>query len=839
MVELLVIDASGNMNTCMTTVQIQQKVLPVLTCPADVVLDCEAATTPQALNSFATFTSGCPVYFVDHTDVVTQGKCGERTIRRTWNVKENGSNRIVVSCVQTISVRNLTPFNLSSVVFPENKTLINQCNSAKDFSPNNPVSGGYPKWTTVGCAEVAASYHDQVFEDVDDACFKIIRHWTVLDWCTFDLNLPATVRNHQQIIKVIDTERPTAKCAPVTVDVNAGCSGLVTITGDADDLCTPAAQMKYQYSLNGGAFVNGRLFSQNLAVGNHQLTWIVEDKCDNKDTCIQAITVRDVKKPTPYCITEIATVLMPNTLKVELWAKDYNHGATDNCTGVLRFTFGPNPPLNFNSRHFYKNLNGVSQAATEAEYLAGLAELWNPSENSSALTFDCEDLGLKELDIYVWDQAGNNDFCSVRVKIQDNSGKCGQSKSIIAQGTVSSVAGTAMDDIETYLIDALSSESAAVKTNVEGKYVHDQMYDNVPYVLFPEKIGDYLNGVTTLDIVLIQRHILGMEPLKDMRLLLAADVNNDGRVTASDLSEIRKLILGVTNTFPKGVSWKFVSPQAQQSNPWMWPEKVSFDAANNTTFTYNFTGIKLGDVNMSAKASPADNKTETRATAQQIYITDMTLVALTDNRVSVRVEDNQNVKGLQLSLEMPAYASVINFVPGLIDIKPSHYIQYVSNGKNIINISWDNAQGIELPKDGILFDMVIASDQNVNLGDVLSMNKEGIDAEFTDADIDVYPIELRFAQSAKSSEKLIVYQNTPNPFTDNTLVRYYIFDDEKVDIKITDTDGKVIYYTQLESKAGNNEIILNRNSLMSKSGILLLTLSTSKESKTIKMLVTE
>lgn len=839
MIELLVIDASGNMNTCMTTVQIQQKVLPILTCPADVVLDCEASTTPQALNSFATFTSGCPVYFVDHTDAVTEGKCGERTIRRTWNVKENGTNRIVVSCVQTISVRNLTPFNLSSVVFPENKTLINQCNDAKDFSPNNPVSGGYPKWTTIGCAEVAASYYDQVFEDVDDACFKIIRHWTVLDWCTFDLNLPATVRNHQQIIKVIDTERPTAKCAPVTVDVNAGCSGLVTITGDADDLCTPANQMKYQYSLNGGAFVDGRLFSQNLSVGNHQLRWIVEDKCDNKDTCIQTITVRDVKKPTPYCITEIATVLMPNTLKVELWAKDYDHGATDNCTGALRFTFGPNRPVDFSIRHYYKNVNGVSVIATEAEYLAGNAELWVPTENSSAFTFDCDDLGLKELNIYVWDLAGNNDFCTVRVKIQDNSFKCGQSRSIIAQGNITSVAGTPMNDVETHLIDALSNESKVVKSNDTGAYMHDQMLDNVPYILFPEKTGEFLNGVTTLDIVLIQRHILGIEPLKDMRLLIAADVNSDGKVTASDLSEIRKLILGVSNAFPKSISWKFVSPQTNQTNPWMWPEKVSFDAVKNTTFTNNFVGIKLGDVNMNAKTSANDLKIENRTQAQQILMTDLTLLANKDNRVSVKAGDIQAITGLQISLEMPSYANVISFIPGLIDIKTANYRQYSSNGKNIINISWDNANGIELAKDGILFDMVMAVDQNVKLSETLTLGQHTMESEITDRDILSYPVELRFVQGTKSEEKLIVYQNTPNPFTDNTLVRYYIYDDEKVDIKITDTDGKVIYYSQLEGKAGNNEISLNRNTLMDKNGILLLTLSTSKESKTIKMLITE
>lgn len=124
---------------------------------------------------------------------------------------------------------------------------------------------------------------------------------------------------------------------------------------------------------------------------------------------------------------------MTTDLKVNIWAKDYNQGATDNCSGILRFTFGANKPLNFANRHYYKNVNGISAIATEAEYLAGNAELWDPMENSSSLSFDCSDLGLKDLNIYVWDLAGNNDYCSVRVKLQDNSGNCQLTSGIVAE----------------------------------------------------------------------------------------------------------------------------------------------------------------------------------------------------------------------------------------------------------------------------------------------------------------------------------------------------------------------------------------------------------------------
>ncbi|MBK9581522.1 MAG: hypothetical protein IPO48_06350 [Saprospiraceae bacterium] len=227
--ELLVIDAAGNKNVCMTNIEIQQKVLPVLTIPADRTVDCEVGTTPQQLNETGSFTSSCNLYYLDFSDNLTEGDCGNKTIQRTWQVKENGTNKIVVSRVQTIRVSNLTPFDLNSVVFPGHQTLVNKCQNAKDFGPGNPATGGYPTWVNTGCSQIAVSYQDQVFEDVDDACFKIIRHWVVLDWCTFNANIPSTTKTYQQVIKVIDTEKPTIQCPVIIEEITTNtCSKLVS-----------------------------------------------------------------------------------------------------------------------------------------------------------------------------------------------------------------------------------------------------------------------------------------------------------------------------------------------------------------------------------------------------------------------------------------------------------------------------------------------------------------------------------------------------------------------------------------------------------------------------------
>lgn len=61
-----------------------------------------------------------------------------------------------------------------------------------------------------------------------------------------------------------------------------------------------------------------------------------------------------------------------------------------------------------------------------------------------------------------------------------------------------------------------------------------------------------LNGVSTLDIVLMMRHILGIQPFENSLQLILGDVNCDGVISAIDLVMTRTVILGVANNFQRG-----------------------------------------------------------------------------------------------------------------------------------------------------------------------------------------------------------------------------------------------------------------------------------------------
>lgn len=69
---------------------------------------------------------------------------------------------------------------------------------------------------------------------------------------------------------------------------------------------------------------------------------------------------------------------------------------------------------------------------------------------------------------------------------------------------------------------------------------------------------DPLNGVTTVDLLQISSHILGIQSFESPFQLIAADANNSGSVTTFDIVEIRKLILGVYDLLPNNNSWRYI-----------------------------------------------------------------------------------------------------------------------------------------------------------------------------------------------------------------------------------------------------------------------------------------
>lgn len=130
---------------------------------------------------------------------------------------------------------------------------------------------------------------------------------------------------------------------------------------------------------------------------------------------------------------------------------------------------------------------------------------------------------------------------------------------------------------------------ATLQYNGDGVYQINNMPDSPGhYNIRIRTGGNILNGVTTADISLIQRHLLGNGNLANVYKLIAADVNCDGRVSVKDIVDIRRAILGKINKFACDTNFTF------------YPDSLDFEWTGVPLDLGVFIAIKLGDVNGSA-----------------------------------------------------------------------------------------------------------------------------------------------------------------------------------------------------------------------------------------------
>lgn len=138
-----------------------------------------------------------------------------------------------------------------------------------------------------------------------------------------------------------------------------------------------------------------------------------------------------------------------------------------------------------------------------------------------------------------------------------------------------------------------------------GDYLFEDLLEGSDYNLAFSKNSGVSNGVSTFDIVLIQKHILGITPLTDPYLLIASDINDSGSVSTLDIVFMQKVILGLDNTFPNNESWRFIPADFVFDNPLdpfssNFPEGFGYINLNSDMIDQDLIAIKVGDINGNA-----------------------------------------------------------------------------------------------------------------------------------------------------------------------------------------------------------------------------------------------
>ncbi len=806
MVQFRVTDEAGNSNTCMVNVQVQDKAKPIITCPNNITIDCEDPRDIASTGGFATATDNCPGVDVKMTsETVNINQCMTGTIRRSFEAKDKSGQ--TATCSYTVTVINKTPFTGQDIFWSSSvrDVTLNECSTVDA----NPDKTGRPTWRNDDCSLVASTYEDEIFNIVDSVCLKILRKWTVIDWCTYNENTGYGKYSYVQAIKLFNTVDPEiTSCSNKTVCANGpGCGGDIELIIPATDDCTPTESLKFIYAidLNNDGTIDRPGGTNNLSgyfdVGKHKVTIEVEDGCGNSDKCEFILTVKDCKKPTPYCFTEITTVVMPSTEMIDIWASDFDNGSFDNCPGDLKFSFSSNV-------------------------------------NNTQAFFNCDNLGTNSLQMWVTDAAGNQDFCSVKVDIQANPGVC--EGTLRASGKVTTFFNKDMPNVGVTLSNITTNESKVLETNDVGEYGFYGINNDADYTLSAQKDIDPMNGVSTLDMVLIQRHILGITKLDSPYKFMAADVNGNNSITASDLVALRKLILGIDNKFTSNSSWRFVDKKQVfnvEQSPWPFTEKHSFKGKDIALQSFDFLGVKIGDVNESCKANLRGEIAAPRSeNPLSLLIETVGYTANDIVKVEFKADDAYKLFGFQNTFNFNiSKLEFLGIESGKIDIDESN-IGLMQIKKGLFSTSWSDSKYANLSKDDVLFSIFFKANNQGDISDDLSITSDITSAEAYDQNLNTEQIQLKFRSKESTNSGLKVYQNTPNPFMNTTSIKFELPEASEVVFKVYDLSGRMVHSELNVYSSGIHNIIFNLND-KELSGVLSYTIETQSEKVVKKMVI--
>ncbi|HOY05710.1 MAG TPA: HYR domain-containing protein [Saprospiraceae bacterium] len=940
-------------NECMIQVTVQDKLLPVCQPPANVTVSCEnfdpslwaygvpeitdnccldetppTSADPQGQAGIPGGTMTIPnvcgatqkVYYNNFLNANFDTTCNRGTIIRrftAWDCSGQSS-----SCTQRIVVDYRQDYN---VLFPADVSV--NCTTEPNI--------GKPVITNdEGCELIGISYNDVLFTVVPDACYKIERTWRVINWCTYNPDLPCfdllrdpvnpqtglapakswhvwdgdnpaqfpdNCVTYKQIIKVLDQTPPTVTCVPVdTCDVSINevrywndgdiwwdngtqqhdlCEKETELSVTAEDLCdtiSPEGGLRFRYLLfldldNDGIMEtvvssadaatrpvgqvlynnylsqnyqtgSNRVFDNNsnlnqryrfdieqtaggakviwrnasgtklpeLPHGRHKIKWIAEDGCGNEAVCEKTFEIRDCKPPVVACANVNINLMIGGM--ATLWATDFFLYGDDNCTpaGIL------NPTL------------AVIRADENPDNTY-------PANQPQSVQVTCADEGTS-IPVQVWlmDAAGNADFCVATIDVQANLIGC--------DGEAGATVAGALVTEEQEGVEDASLELAVVTSNGQQGMVNISSNDAgafmfpgaVPlagdYTLTPTKDNNPLNGVTTYDLVLINKHILGLAPLTSPYKIIAADANRSGSITTFDVVEIRKLILGLYSELPNNTSWRFVDKSfvfPEPSNPFqtMFPENISVQDVQSDHLADDFVGVKIGDVNNSVIANSLQSSQER---------TDATFLIDADDRqvktgevFTVDFKGAQSVQGFQFTmnltdLEVVDLAGSGDIQAGNFGVFEGAVTASVDGTDNPFSITFRAKTAGQLSR-------MLGVSSRITRAEAYSLNNERLDVVF------------RFRSPAGMTTVGVgfeVYQNQPNPFVSKTLIGFHLPEAAETTLRVYDETGREVCTQKGNFPKGYNTFTIDRQ-LIATTGVLYYRVETPTDSATKKMIQSE
>ena len=598
-----------------------------------------------------------------------------------------------------------------------------------------------------------------------------------------------------------------------------------------------------------GDFPNYALQAE-LPLGEHSVTLRYVDGCQNGTSATINFVVNDCDIPDPTCysglianldaldtpVADEAGELIETGVYVD--AGVLASCAFEDCSGVLRFS-----------------VNRIGDV---------------PNIDSTRVLLTCADRYTVDLEVYMWDGAFNPEaiqpdssvggpnwkMCIVEVLVQDPKTlceDCNADGTLNLGGSIYTADGLKLPGVEVTLSGSAEQSNRTVD---DGAYLFEALHSG-DYTVKPSRTDDILNGVSTIDELILQRHLLNIAPITDPLVFLAADVNGSGTLTVLDRILIRGITLGNVRELPGGQTWRFVPASFMEEMGTVLgrnvdlPDAIELRGFERCNTDHDFIGVKLGDLNQDVAIRSTTGtllrggRGRASGGVQHLELDERRLRGGERYDIPVRLRDLGAVSGLQFSLRFdPTVLTDLEVVPGLLDISQLGLSRLE---RGLVAASWVQQPEL-LTGDAVLFTLRASALRAAELDDIVELAVVPTVSEaYRLADDGRMRVRVTFRSGAPTpvDEDIVddvdelgltgieLSQNAPNPFRETTTIRFVLPEAGEASLTVYDLAGRVVHNVTAHFARGANSVVVDGSELAAGTHVYTLRFGDQKASRSM------
>jgi len=543
----------------------------------------------------------------------------------------------------------------------------------------------------------------------------------------------------------------------------------------------------------------------------HRIKWIVIDSCGEFASCDELINLYDCQAPLiDSNSSNFYTLYLPPGCNLYYYAKDFTFPILDDSTPQDSFLFSL-------SEEIYKP-DSLFDPCIGPFGVEVPTDIWAADGGRD---MDCNG-------VIDWSER-NKYVQKVILVFGDNSGNgCCDPGDLLITGDILTEDVQAVELVTvTPYVPGYTYPSFITGKN--GIYQFLNITTPTDITITAERNDNYKNGVSTLDIVRIQKHLLGIEALSSIYDSIAADANNSNTISAIDLIELRKLVLGIYTALPNNKSWRFVpkSFDFDSLNPLTIPDAIITTIPGNAS-DLDFVAIKIGDVNNTVMANAQALATRESNPPVVLNVDPKNYEANEFITIDFSINDLKSLSGFQFTLFDPNL-EFLSASSNHLEITEEDFALFGDQ----MTMSWFDLENVTLEPDEIIFSVKAMAKKSGSLQYSLQLNSDITEAEMYSGNDQVFTPKLVLA--AENNDQLHVSPVEPNPWSSQCVIPFSLKENGEVILTIYNTNGEKEFTEREYYSPGYHEITIHKSDLQQE-GLKFYTLQSGNEQASGKMI---